>query len=301
MTAEKTGAAPRRRALLMTLAAVAACVASGTDAGGAGPSTSWSEMSSVFRGLFTAARDEDGRWILAPPGPAPEGHPPGGPLEAAAREALSAGADHLAWVASGILARHMGDAAPAGAEPLPAQVPPDAAGALLAQPAFAEPLRRLAWAALGARGIPCSDCLEGIRPSRDVTWRELREYLTGFIHVRSVDDEGRIDLRVGTLSSSLPPPEECDLDLAAAAHALMRLSAVNDPAVRKLIGAALNAELVDLQGFPPEVLRRKLNESVPFRVLTDPLAMRPIIARTPEALDLHGLRCTDCAERLPGR
>ena len=82
---------------------------------------------------------------------------------------------------------------------------------------------------------------------------------------------------------------ELDLSIPfTAAHALMRLSALGDPAVRKLIGAALNADLTEMQEFPPEVFRRKLNESIPVRVLTDPLAMGPIIARTPEVLDLHG-------------
>ena len=36
-------------------------------------------------------------------------------------------------------------------------------------------------------------------------------------------------------------------------------------------------------------------------MITDPLAMRPIMLRLPEVLDRHGLRCTDCARRIPRR
>lgn len=291
------GRGSARAALLLAILLFPATGSAPAEPPGDG-TASWERMAAAVRGLLQADRDSQGHWIIVPAGRAPEAGP-GDPVEAAAREALAAGSDHLAWVASRILSGRMEPPESEGA--LPVKIPPEAAGALLAEPAFSEPLRRFAWAALEARGISCSGCLEGIRPSRDVTWRELREYLEAFIHVRSVDDQGRIDLQVGTLSSSLPPLEQCDLQLAASAHALMRASAVNDPVVQKLVGAALNAELVDLQGFPPEVLRRKLDESIPLRVLTDPLAMRPIIARSPEVLDLHGLRCTDCAERLPRR
>lgn len=253
---------------------------------------SWPEMRSVMSGLLQAGRDEEGRWLLSVrPG---EG---GGGLEGAAREALAAAWNHIAWTASTLLESGPPDLPPAGELPVPLGA--SSAEALFREPAFEEPLRRFASAVLAGRNISCAGCLEDLRPSRDVQWEELRAYLGAFIFVREVSADGKIDLRVGTLASRLPAPEECDLDLGAASHAIMQDAATGEPVIRRLVGQALQADLMEMGDFPVEILERKLNESVPFRVLTDPQAVRPILLRTPDVLDLHGLRCSDCALRLP--
>ena len=266
-----------------------------------GPTLRWAEISSLMSGMMVADVDDDGRRILllAPTAPAGAAAEQESAPAAAAREALEAARNHVAWAASGILTSTM--APPAPGDSLPSAIPAPSLDALFGDPAFAEPLRRFAAATLGARGLTCADCLEGLRPSRDIDWASLRAYLGAFIHVRSIDEEGRIDLRVGTLSSSLPPFGECDRDLAAAAHALMREAVLGDPALQQIIAQALAAGLRELEAFPTQVLRSKLDESVPAMVLSEPAALRPLLERAPSHLDLHGLRCAECASRVPLR
>jgi hypothetical protein len=255
------------------------------------PTISWAEARAAMEEILLAGRDDAGQWSLSFAESRPDA-----PW---AHDTLAAAADHIAWVASAVLTGQMpgGEATPAPPAPLPAE----AAESLFAEPSFADPLRRLASATLGARAIRCADCLGGARPSRDVDWDDLRIALEAFIHVRDVHEDGRIDLQVGTLSSSLPPFGQCDPDVAAAAHAIIRRISIRSAAVQETIGRALRDELMRFESFPREILQRKLNETVPGMVLSDAVVLASVAEVVVPILDLHGLRCSDCVLYLSRR
>jgi hypothetical protein len=166
----------------------------------------WARMAPLLAVGMDAAWDGEERWLLVldpPEEAAGERHEE--ILRQVAREALTGAIDDLAWVGSVVLTR--GLLPPAPGEPLRIPLPDDRKTALFNDGAFVDPLRRFVAAALRSRGLDCADCLSALRPSRDVHWKEVRRYLGAFIHVRHLAADGRVDLRVGTLTNALP--REC--------------------------------------------------------------------------------------------
>lgn len=269
--------------------------AKAADGAAAPPSeVTWSRMVPLLSEHISARWDGEAHWVLVPPSPGEKAS--ASRTEEAAVAALRSAQDDINWLGSGIVTRDM--ASPGRPDAMADALPASVLDALFGDPAFADPLRRFTAAALSGQGIACADCLSGLRPSRDTNWIEMRTYVGAFVHVESVDSSGRVDLRVGTVSSSLPPLDACDHDFAAAAYAVMRISAFDDAALRKAISKALNAEIPSMPDVSPDEVKKRLNEGLPLEVLTDPGAARALLTRLPDILDHHGLRCTDCGNWL---
>lgn len=256
------------------------------------PPVAWRDLLPHVRESLATVREE-GRWSLSPLEAGP-----GNDLPAVVRSAVQAARDDLAWLAGEILtglragAGEGGEGVPGSPSPL------DAAEveALLAEGAFADPLKLFIDAALRARGSSCSDCLEALRPSRGASWRQVLDHVRAFIYIEAVDPDGRILLRVGRNESALPPLEECDRDLAAAVYALVQELIREAPVFTQAVQGALNEEVLLLGETPPEEARERLNRRVPDLALGSLVLRGEILLRLPGILDRHRLRCTDCPE-----
>ncbi len=283
------------RAPVSALLAAAACgLAAGPSRSAERAIVTWSEIRPHLAAGLAVVREAPARWVLAPS--PPETDAPGSEtgLAAIAATALSAARDDIAWIVGEVATARFeppGDGVELGqAAPMPDPVLSE----LFETGPFADPLRRFTDAALRARGMICSGCLRELRPSRDLSWRTIRDYLEAFIFVASLEETGMVDLRVGRSENALPPFAECDQDLAGAAYAMMQAVIRSSPAFQRVVETVLNEELLSLEETDPDRARRRLNRTVPDRVLQDPAVRREFLVRLPESLDLHGLRCTDC-------
>jgi hypothetical protein len=280
------------------LAALLAAVSCGLAAGqsrSAEPATvTWSEIRPHLAAGLAVLREAPARWVLAPSSSGTAAPGSEGGLPAIAAEALSAARDDIAWIVGEVATARFDSPGDGVAFGQTVPVPDPVVSELFESGPFVDPLRKFTDAALRAHGMTCSGCLRDLRPSRDLSWRTIRDYLKAFIFVAKLDETGLVDLRVGRSENALPAFAECDQDLAGATYAMMQAVIRRSPAFQHVVETALNEELLSLGEADPEQARRRLNHRVPDRILQDPSVGREFLARLPESLDLHGLRCIDC-------
>jgi len=106
--------------------------------------------------------------------------------------------------------------------------------------------------------------------------------------------EGQVDLQIATIDNQVPELSFANSDLAGAVYAAMQATIREAPEFQRAVARALNAALPEVELDPPATIRTKLNRSLPDRVLQDRDALGPLLARLPQALERHGLRCPEC-------
>jgi hypothetical protein len=263
-----------------------------------GPIT-WEKLQPYIRSTMAISRDDYERYslrieMLAEPGaddPA---------LRAAILESMVSAHDDIAWIVGEVLSGRILMGSPIRQGDV-VRINPTYLRAVCESPSFADPLRRYVDATLRAKGMTCADCLSGLRPSRDVTWSEVKEYIGDFIHVAEVTEDGQVVLRIATGENHLPDFTRVQQDLAAAVYALLQGVSRTSTPFQSAVREALNASIPEIENDAPVLAAKKLNVILPQRVLADPRTIEAIVPGLAKSLDLHGLRCPSAPRPAPGR
>lgn len=259
----------------------------------------WESLQPYIRSTMAIARDDYERYSLRiEMVPEPGADDPA--LRAAILESMIAARDDIAWIVGEALSNRILMGSPIRQGDV-VRINPAYLRAVCDTPSFADPLRRWVDATLRAKGFPCADCLSGLRPSRDVTWNEVKEYVGDFIHVAEVTEDRQVVLRIATGEHHLPDFTRVQQDLAAAVYSLLQGVGRSSPSFQSAVKDALNASIADIENEPPVLAAKKLNEILPQRVLADPRTTEAIVPGLAKTLDLHGLRCPNAPRPAPGR
>lgn len=298
-----------KRPLLAGILALA-CVPAVASPGGAGsdpvqpaatPTTvTWSQLEQAIAEWMALARVDQNRWELAIYDKGPAMKDDTDPLRAAARDTLRDAFNEVAWIVTEVTYRRFlmpGVTFKVGEQ---VKLPDYYCDAFLKTPSFTDPLRRSSEAALRAHGLSCEDCASGIRPTREVLWVQVREYIMDLIYVKEVAADGRIDLQVGRVENGLPGIGYCDQDVASACFSLMQTLSAREPSFQNLVKQSLNQEVLNLGDIPTYEARERLNARVPKKILDDPAALEMIGRWLPEVLARHGLTCPSCPQQQHG-
>jgi hypothetical protein len=285
--------------LLLALAALAGTPTPAPQApppaAAASASPTWDRMRPLLGAQMRISRQEAGRWLLTLAPLPDEGEPGDEPLRAAARETMKAALDDIVWLVGGVTNGRYKVPGPPMKIGDVVSLPDRYLVALFEDPSFTDPLRRFADAALRGRGLSCADCLAGVRPSREIRWMQIRPYFEGLIYVKEISEDGRVDLRIGQAENGLPEFSACDQDVAGAAYAALQATVREAPEFGAAVERALNSLIADVSSSAPAEARVTLNKLLPQKVLKDPGAFAPLVARLPQALEKHGLHCLECA------